>query len=227
MGNRVVIGILVIIALILTGAGFTWFKNNSSTSVDSTPSDQQSAPSPVVTASVNSDTRVALKDLFSSSKSQKCTFSDNNSGSSGVVYMSGGKMRGDFTSKTDGQSVESHMIVENQTSYVWTDASTQGVKMSYEKVTQLTSATASAQAGGSSMPISMDQKVSYQCESWVADPTLLTLPTTVKFNDFSSLIPQIKASTSGAAVMDPKSACGACDQLSDTQRDQCRKALSC
>lgn len=229
MGNRVVIGILVVITLILTGAGFTWFKNNSdqksTTEAAASPS---ASESPAVQASVSSDTRVTLKDLFASSKSQKCSFSDSSTGSTGMIYTSNGKMRGDFTSKANGQMATSHMIVENQVSYVWTDASNQGVKMSYEKVAQLTSATASAQASVTTMPISLDQKVSYQCDAWVVDPVLLTLPTTVKFNDFSSLIPQIKSSASGSATTDTKSAaCSACDQLSGAPRDQCRKALSC
>ncbi len=228
MGNKVVIGILVIITLILAGAGVTWFKNSASLKTDQPA--LEATTSPAAQASVSSDTRMALKDLFSSSKSQKCTFSDTNSGSSGTIYMSDGKMRGDFTSVSQGQTAMSHMIVQNNTSFVWTDASDQGVKLSYEKVAQLTSASASAQTSGATMPISLDQKVSYECSSWTLDPTLLTLPTTVKFNDFSSLIPQIKASgnASGAATTDIKSdACKACDQLTGSPREQCRKALSC
>lgn len=228
MGNKVVIGILVIITLILAGAGVTWFKNSASLKTDQPA--LEATTSPAAQASVSSDTRMALKDLFSSSKSQKCTFSDTNSGSSGTIYMSDGQMRGDFTSVSQGQTVMSHLIVINNTSYVWTDASDQGVKMSYEKVTQLTSSTASAQTSGTTMPISLDQKVSYECSAWTKDPALLTLPTTVKFNDFSSLIPQIKASgnAGGGANADIKSdACQACDQLSGDPREQCRKALSC
>jgi len=229
MGNKVIIGVLVVITLILAGAGVTWFKNSTAPK-SNTNASTESMSTPEAQASVSSDTRVALKDLFSSSKSQQCTFSDSSSGSSGTVYMSNGKMRGDFSTTSSGQTMLSHMIVENDTSYVWTDASDQGVKLSYEKATQLTSATASAQAGSATMPISLDQKVSYQCSAWSVDPSLLTLPTTVKFNDFSSLIPQIKASgnASGAAAVDTKSAaCQACDQLSGSPREQCRKALSC
>jgi hypothetical protein len=229
MGNKVTIGVLVLITLIISGAGFTWFKNNSQTSSAPLPSSVlQSSSNP--TPSIESDTRLALKDIFASSKTQKCTFSDTASGSSGTVYISDGKMRGDFTTEVQGQTVTSHMIVDNQISYVWSDASTQGVKLSYEKIEQLTSATASAHAGVTSMPISLDQKVSYQCSAWTADPAVLSLPSTVKFNDFSSLIPQIKASSgdNGSAAPDPKSAaCQACDQLTGTTRDQCRKALSC
>jgi hypothetical protein len=229
MGNKVTIGILIVITLILSGAGFTWFKNNSQTSSSPLPSPLlQSSVSP--SASAESDTRVTLKDLFASSKNQKCTFSDSSSGSSGTVYITGNKMRGDFSSTVHGQTVISHMIVDNQISYVWSDASTQGVKLSYEKIEQLTTATASAQSSGSKMPISLDQKVSYQCEAWISDPAVLSLPSTVKFIDFSSLIPQIKASgsASGAATIDSKSAaCQACDQLTGATRDQCRKALSC
>jgi hypothetical protein len=228
MGNKVTIGILVVITLILAGAGATWLKNSRSS--QSTPSTMDASSSPVVQEADSVESQMTLKDLFSASKSQKCTFSDSSSGSSGTVYLSDGKMRGDFTSSTQGQTVTSHMIVQANTSYVWTDASDQGVKMSYEKVTQLTSATASAQANGTNMPISLDQKINYQCSAWTLDPAVMTLPTTVKFNDFSSLIPQIKASgsSSGSAKTDIKSdACQACDQLSGSAHEQCRKALSC
>ena len=65
-------------------------------------------------------------DFFSMAGSQKCTFSDSTNNSSGTVYVSGGKMRGDFQSSNNGKTNSSHMINDGTYVYIWTDGQTNG-----------------------------------------------------------------------------------------------------
>jgi hypothetical protein len=233
MGNRVVIGILIVITLILTGAGFTWFKNNSQSKVSSTESSPspETTSSPAVEASVTTDTRKSIRDLFATSGNQKCTFSDSQNSSSGTIYTSSGKMRGDFQTVSKGQTLISHMIIEDQTSYIWTDGVSQGMKLSAGKIGSLTgtASNSGSVAETNSTPINVEQKVSYGCVAWTPDQKLLTLPTNIKFSSLSEIMPQIQAneSATGSSGLDTKAACQACDKLPSSAREQCKKALSC
>ena len=65
-------------------------------------------------ASNDTSSQKSLKDLIGLGQTQECTFTTE--GSSGKVYIGGGKMRGDFSTTTEGQTVISLMLVDGQTS---------------------------------------------------------------------------------------------------------------
>lgn len=169
----------------------------------------------------------SLKELLSFQGSQKCTL-DSQSGladSTGEVYVSHGKMRGDFISNAQGQTVKSHMIINGSTSYIWTDILNQGFKIPLEKMT----VTGANQQQG----VDLDQSLKYSCAPWIEDATLLTPPIDVQFNDMSSMMNQatspINPTVSNSSTASSLQAqCGACDQASDaTVKAQCRAVLGC
>lgn len=221
MSNRIVIGILVIIALILAGAGATWLRNSTS-SPESSPVAQVDTSVKATASAGEVNTQMSLKELWASANSQKCTFADAESNTSGTVFVSQGKMRGDFSTRSQNQTLNSHMIVDQNTSYVWTEGSTQGMKISIDKITSTAESTQSGQ-------VDINKKTNYHCESWNPDPAVFVLPSEIIFNDFGNLLPQVKASGSatGGAGINLKSACDACDKLSGAAKEQCRSALSC
>lgn len=212
MTNRIVIGILVVVALVLSGAGFTWIKNQSSQPTVTS--------SPMASAQVQSSVSVqaqqlSLMDLWKSQSSQKCTFSDTSTKTSGTVYVSDGKVRGDFRINSQGQVLNSHMIVDGQTSYIWSDGMGQGMKIAMDKFASTPTATQSSQ-------VDINKKTDYRCENWNTDNTVFTIPADMQFNDMSSLVPN------ASGMMDGKAAqCAACDRLSGVARAQCKSALSC
>lgn len=169
-----------------------------------------------------------LTNLMTMSGSHKCTFdtSTQDSQSSGTVYVSGGQMRGDFTSTTAGETVESHMIIMDNTNYMWSDAMPQGIKMSLES---MTTASDSAPQGA----VDPNAAVDYSCSMWVADASVFTLPTNITFQDMSAMmqggIPGAGAGASGSAQVGASSAqCAACETISDPDtKAQCKAALSC
>lgn len=224
MGNKVAIGVLVIIVLILIGAGFTWFKN-SNLKNSAVPSPKlQISVSPQAVAS--SDNQKSLQDLVNSGTSQKCSFADSDTKTSGTIYVSAGKIRGDFTSPGEGQTVDSHMITEGQTAYVWTEGATQGMKISIASASTTPATSSAKSAKTNNTPLDISKKTDYKCENWIPDQLLLNVPANIKFNDLSGLTPKVKSSAGDEGDV-KVTQCQACDQLSGAAKDQCKKALSC
>ena len=162
--------------------------------------------------------KMSMKALLGVGKTQKCTFSNSAdiSNSSGTVYIANGKMRGDFTSTTDGKTFESHMIIMDNTSYLWGDGMPQGIKMSFDDIQK--------PDADQKQSIDINQEVAYSCESWSSDAGTIALPADITFTDYSAMMKQI-APTGGSANSQQ---CAACDQVQDAaSRAQCKTALGC
>lgn len=164
-----------------------------------------------------------LKDLLGLGTAQKCTYSG------GAVYVSGGKVRGDFTASESGKTINSHMIVDGNISYIWTDGEKAGFKMTFNPdATSAPSSLASpstAEAGQSGM-VDAEKPQDYKCEGWVADPAMFSLPAGVTFQDFSSLMPSAMPQTQGSGGSS-SSQCSYCDNLTGSDKTQCLSALNC
>lgn len=168
----------------------------------------------------------SLKNLLASGKSESCTFSNDTDQekSNGIVYIAGGKMRGDFQvyPKVGTQSViASHMILMDNTSYVWTDQSNQGFKVSVDMATGMSNTNSQNQS------VNLDEQMNYNCSSWSSDQSKFALPTTVKFTDATSMTGGSTGGvkpTGGALTQQ----CQACMNISDaTARKQCQLAMHC
>ncbi len=170
----------------------------------------------------------SLKALFALGTSQKCTFSNSTdvAQSSGEVYVTSGKMRGDFSSVAAGQTVQSHMIVDKDTSYVWTNATNQGFKMSFENMTMPKSETTAKQT------VDLNQSLDYSCNAWSPDESLFNLPAGISFNSMTDMMKGLAPTGSLKAAPTVPSGnsgqCGVCDQVPDpTAKAQCKAALGC
>lgn len=156
-----------------------------------------------------SSSPTSLKDLLSKGIAQSCTFKSE--GSTGTIYMSGGKVRGDFDATVEGQTMKSHMILESNTSYIWSDGSKTGIKMSFDPDATTPSATTGTQSGG----FDASTQMNYKCGAWIPDASFFTLPAGVSFTSFD-------APTTGT-----NSQCSYCDSLSGDSKSQCLTALKC
>lgn len=200
------------------------------------------------TTQTGEKSRSSLKDLLTKASPTKCTVSsiNDNSETSGVVYIANGNMRGDFTTTmkgtpAEGKVVVAHMIIDKDASYMWSDDPTMkmGIKMAKKDMldTQASAGTPSKQAS-----IDVNQQSDYDCSSWSADNSVFVPPTTIEFQDMAQMmksIPQAPSGDAGASIpkggvgaqtgMTPAQmaeVCGACDQAG-AGRDQCRAALGC
>ena len=122
----------------------------------------------------DSNQPTSLKVLLAAGIAQKCTVSSAtaNSSSSGTVYLAQGMMRGEFTSVSGGQTVESHMIVKDNTSYVWSDMMPQWFKMSFG---------AMGSGAGNQGGVDVNAQANYSCTPWAADQGMFELPASVTF----------------------------------------------
>ncbi len=203
--------IIIVAALLLLGVGgYLYMKKG-------TPAGIPGAQTGSQTTSVNS-----LKDLLAKGIAQSCTFSSD--AESGTVYVSGGKTRGDFSSVTEGKTVLSHMIVDGNTSYLWTDGQNTGFKMSFDPNAAASATPGTAGTTGSTGSFDANANMNYKCSSWFADASKFALPAGVTFTSFSvpTMAPATTTGTSGNS-----SQCSYCDSLSGTQKTECLSALNC
>ncbi len=159
----------------------------------------------------------SFKTLLAQGGSQKCSVSYATGGvsSQGTVYVSSGKMRGDFSTAVNGQTNVAHMLIEDSNTYTWMEGMNMGYKMKVDT-------SAAAGTNGSQNQVDLNQQVDYQCSSWSADPSLFNLPSGINFTDTAALQAGASASSSGSSYQ-----CSACDQLSGDAKAQCRAALNC
>lgn len=163
-----IIGIVIILGLI-------WYVATKKP----TPTDDTNN---VSSSSQDAGGQRSLVELLALGTAQKCTFNQSVDGSNneGRFYLSNGKMRGDFSSMANGQTMTAHMISDGQDMYTWLDGLNMGFKMSMDS-TQ--APVPGAAANGS---VDVNQKLDYDCVPWTAEAAQFTLPAGVQFNDMST-----------------------------------------
>ncbi|MCX6704265.1 MAG: hypothetical protein NTZ07_02355 [Candidatus Woesebacteria bacterium] len=200
--KKKIILIAGVLILLLIGGFFMMKKGPKTVVAPEATQEQAASPS-------------SLKDLISKGIAQSCTFS--NEGSTGTVYVSGGKVRGDFDTTVDGKVTKSHMIVDANTSYIWSDGQASGIKMTFDA-----SATPSAEGATSPGGFDASANMNYKCGVWVTDSSMFTLPTGVKFMTFAATVPGASPASGSSS-----SQCSYCDSLSGDSKTQCLTALKC
>jgi hypothetical protein len=215
MNKNLIIGIVVVVLLLL-GLGFFFITRNStlvSTSSETTTEESQESTGVM-------SQKQSLRSLLGLGTSQICEFSDNASGSSGKVYVSSGKMRGDFATVVNGEVTSSHMYSDGQTMYIWMEGSEMGYKNS---IASAETPAVNPTGTQTSANFDINQQVDYKCQSWTADESMFILPSGVEFKDLSTLM---VVPTSGSKV-DQGDKCSACNALSGEAKTQCLTALGC
>lgn len=195
-------GLIALVLVILLVGGYFVVKGKSKGLVIAPSQEESTSPS-------------SLKDLISKGIAQSCTYT--NEGGTGKIYVSGGKVRGDFETKMEEKVTKSHMIVDGSTSYLWGDGGQEGFKMTFD-----TSNTASGDAETSlSGAFDASANMNYKCSIWVVDSSMFAVPTTVKFTSFGTETGVVPGSGSGS------SQCSYCDSLTGDSKTQCLTSLKC
>lgn len=212
MNKGLIIGIVVV--LILIAGGLYAFRGTAPAAVETEPeatetTDEEYAP----------ESATSLKGLLASSVPQQCTFKDSSDPatvSEGKVYVAQKKMRGDFSSMVSGQTQKSHIIIDGQKTYIWIDGQTQGLVASLDVADK-------SPEGSASNQVDLDKQVDIDCQPWIADTALFTVPTDVQFTDFSSL----SAPAGNTPSSSSETQCAACNSLPPESQAQCRATLGC
>lgn len=214
--NKSVAG--VIIAVVVAGGGYMLFKDS---------------PKDAMEAQVGSATEgaglMSAKELLASGKTEVCTFTnkDDQSETSGTMYISKGKMRGEFKVSAAGQQFDAYMIGDGTDAYSWSSLAATGVKISLAG-SMMKSDTTEKQS------FDADAKVKYECEDWKADASKFEIPTDIKFMDASAMMKTMPSmekpagATSGNMKESTAAQCGMCDAVSNADdKAQCKLALGC
>lgn len=215
MNKKLLVPIVVLILLLLGIVGWYFASNKK------TPNTAGNITDSVLTEDEQSgDSKSSIKDLFAKGESQTCTFnvSDESYTSEGIVYVSNGKMRGDFNMTNKGNVQMSHMIVADNTSYIWMDGQHQGYKMAFGEETKT-----ETENQNNTNSVDVDAKVDYKCKPGVSGQSYFELPADVKFESFETMMKSgLPTGTQGTS-----SQCSACDPLSGDTKTQCLTMLKC
>jgi hypothetical protein len=199
--NKKVVLIALVLILLLAG-GYFIMKGRSKTPSTLGTSQEESAST-------------SLKDLISKGIAQSCTYSTE--GTSGKIYVNDGKVRGDFETTSEGNTTKSHMIIDGSSSYIWSDGSTDGIKMTFDASATPSGSATTSPAGSFDAAANMN----YKCGVWIADASMFTLPAGVKFMSFGTDTGVAPGTGSGS------SQCSYCDSLTGDSKAQCLTALKC
>ena len=236
MNKTTKIIVIVVILILLGGGGFYLFHKSQKAAMQSGQTAMMQPQSGQMTTQKKS-----LADFFSMTGSQKCTFTDKATGSSGNVYVSSGKMRGDFQSTNNGKTTASHMINDGKYVYYLSDGEKSGYKMSLDYVKQQAAQISVAPKDNTtsddqtpSQAVDMKQQSDYSCSAWSEDGSMFTVPTDITFTDYSTMMQGamhggVTPPAGGGMTSQQKSSeCAQCDQVpAGAMRNQCKAALKC
>ncbi len=233
--------VAMLAAIVVLGGGAFYYLSNKSVSSDNV------APIAKTAATSEPQNGTSLKDLLAKTEPTKCTVTTSSdlSDSSGIVYISNGKMRSDFSNTMksgplSGKVQVAHMIVDTEISYMWGEGMMKnGIKMAKKDMLDV-----KPQEGNSPQnqaAIDMNEKSDYKCKGWKADTAMFIPPSDIEFQDMGAMIksmprmetPSTNGSGIGAAAVPTgmtaeqlAQMCGACDSAGDG-KVQCRAALGC
>lgn len=226
MKKNILIPIIVIILLLL-GIGGYFLMNRPSTSVLNLQNSNLGAPENSQDKTVMQ--KASLKSIMAM-QNQECTFSDTESGSNGTMRVASGKMRGDFVSKSEKQTLNTHMISDGKDVYIWMDELQSAMKVSLTAMEDINSKA----LANAPKTVDLNREVDYQCKSWTPDNSLFQVPTDRTFTDMSAMMKdaakmmeKVKPSGEMPSASDTASACAACEQVPAEAKAQCKAALNC
>jgi len=173
--SKTIAGILVV-GVVVVG-GYFIFKGKTPESTAVTKGEQTEAK-PAETGK-----KMAFSEFVKQGGSYKCDVKQAMSDiqNSGTVYMSGGKMRGEFSTIAEGRPMQTSFIFRDGYSYTWSSMMpSMGFKMKVATDTASTSGDASGTYSWNAKQIG-----DYNCVAWTGDETKFTVPTSVTFRDMS------------------------------------------
>lgn len=165
----------IIAAVVVVGGAVGYFLMNQGAAAPGTANEQGTANTQNEVGAFSG----SLADLLGRGGDWQCTFGVENqvSNSSGTVYVSGSKIRGDFESMVPqlNQTIDSHMIQSDGFVYVWTSLAPQGFK------SKATIGTPDGTTAFRDQGIDINQAYDYNCTPWAADASKFELPAGVTF----------------------------------------------
>lgn len=206
--------IIVVVVLVLAVIGYLGYSRMQ----PGTPNMMQQP----VEQSGESLTRGSIKSLLGASKNVTCKIKDAQNEGESTVYIAGSKMRGDFSAKVEGKSMMTHMIQDDEFTYMWSDEDSKGTKF---KITKDEPDPSIKGTSGETQTENLDEEVEMNCSGWVPDGSKFKAPEEVQFTDLSQMMESVKTQGKTGTTA-PKMDSSICDSIEDADsKAQCQKAL--
>ncbi len=151
------------------------------TTTDTVPVVVMATTTASTTKEVPTGKKMAFTEFMKQGGSYKCTVTQNvaNMISNGTVYIHNNKIKANFTTSIQGQTIETNMIAMEGYTYTWTNMSKgAGFK---SKITPPKSDPNTNAAASATYTWNGEQIGDYNCEAWVVDTTTFELPKSVTF----------------------------------------------
>ncbi len=191
--GKIIVGILFLLAGGGVFYGVTTYVNNDSVAVIPEPvviststipeivvATTTTASSTASTTPAKTEKKIAFVEFMKQGGSYKCSVVQTVATmiSNGTVYIHDNKIKANFSTSIQGQTIETNMIVKEGYSYSWTNMS-KGVGTKVKIAPK--SNPGSDAAASATYTWNGSQVGDYNCEEWVADDTMFDVPTTVTF----------------------------------------------
>jgi len=240
MNIKIFLGAVLVVAL---GTGiFFWHLGRSSDPLSSGPTPALPA-SEVSTTPGNDDPirgRGNLAALLALSRNLECAVAhdvDPQFSSEGTVFLSEGKIRGDFLTGLRGEQVLSSMIIRDNTMYLWSIIDGQAWGM--RSVLGVEVSEREGAALETQEPIGLEDEIQYDCKPWAyVDGSVFVPPSDVLFRDLTTIMEQgmeygttfeaTVAETQATPQPSSDESCTACAAVVDTAaRELCEIQFAC
>ncbi|HEY0220718.1 MAG TPA: hypothetical protein VGC58_00665 [Candidatus Paceibacterota bacterium] len=177
----------VVVVLLVVG-GYYLFRSNDSESInnENTSGNNVDNSNNSNTSNNNVNTvgmKSTLGGIFDEPGSYQCNYEQVTPQvrSTNVVYISAGKLRGEFRSTTATASTLSMVIYDGSNLFVWNEGQTTGKISQPRTIKDLPSLIPEDVTSGRILGSSANN-VSWDCHAWSKVPSMLTRPSYVKFN---------------------------------------------
>lgn len=151
--------------------------NASTTVTTKTPTKTPATPAPVA------GMKTSLGGIFNEKGSYQCDYESvtPQTRTSNVVYISDGKMRGEFRTIEASASKATLVVYDGSYLYVWTEGYPTGTVSQPKTISELPGIIPEDVASGKILGSGLNS-VSWNCHAWARDASKLVKPSYVKFN---------------------------------------------
>ena len=168
----------IIVAVVIIGAGVWYFMsmgspNGAGQNATSTAQGGSEQSSGAGGGTMSGSATIGGLIALGSNLECSVTISQSGQQLEGTVFLSGGKMRSDFSTTQDTNTINASTINDGTNVYTWTNMSTQGYKT--------TAASTGVAGAGSHGGVDSTTAVKYSCKPWSPVAAKFTPPSNIKF----------------------------------------------
>ncbi len=177
--------IVLIVVIVLAGAWFYMMQTPAPTDTATVPgtTDTTSGTGTVKPGTTTSSDTTVLGNTYSQKGNTVCNYEyvSPSSRSSNVIYMSNGKVRGEFRTTAGSVTTSSVILYDGVNVYSWKEGMGTGTFKKLSAVASLSDILPVDLTSGAVYGTSANN-ASWDCHAWLPDPKILVRPTNMTFN---------------------------------------------